>query len=125
MKKLILTLSFFSLITILSGCSDRSHIKKEIEAINKDLPAQQGSMRAEKIEMEHDTIKFYYTILNDIVDKPNEENTKQAKIIAIRTVKTNPSFKELLNDNLFFNFIYKKSDGSPFWQVQVTPEDYK
>jgi hypothetical protein len=125
MKKQILILSFFSLIITISSCSDRSKIEKEIEAINKDLPAQQGSMRADKIEMVHDTIKYYYTILTDAVEKPNDENTKQAKMIAIATVKTNPAFKKLLNDNLFFSFVYRKSDGSIFWQVQVSPEDYK
>ncbi len=124
MKKLIFLLSCIILIGIIQGCSGNDKYKKIIDELNAKLPREARGVRVDKITVEDQTYKSYYTMLVDL-PTPSEDELAQAKTILIETVKSEPMYKMFRDDNMDFLFIYRKADGSTLWETKLTPEDYK
>ncbi len=124
MKKLIFLLSCIILIGIISGCSGSDKYKKHIDELNAKLPQEKGGIRVDKISVEDQTFKCYYTILVDL-PAPAEGELMQAKTMLAETIKNDPTYKVFRDDNMNFLFVYRKADGSMLWETKLTPEDYK
>lgn len=125
MKKLLLILIILVFGLSVSGCSGESKYKEYIKELNEKLPQGNGNIRLDKMSVEDNAFKCYYTILVDMSQPPTEEEMSGAKKMLVETVKRDDSFKVFRDDKLDFYFVYSKKDGSKIWEVKLTPEDYQ
>lgn len=125
MKKILFCLVALVVAFTAPGCSGGSKYKERVEELNKELPKGNGNIRLDKMSVEDNAFKCYYTILVDMSQPPTEEEIAGAKSVLIETVKKDASFKVFRDDKLDFYFVYSKKDGSKIWEVKLTPEDYQ
>lgn len=124
MKKILFCLVALVIAFAAPGCSGGSKYKERIEELNKELPKGNSNIRLDKMSVEDNAFKCYYTILVDMPQPPTEEEIAGAKSVLIETVKKDASFKVFRDDKLDFYFVYSKKDGSKIWEVKLTSEDY-
>lgn len=125
MKKLLLVLMCLTLVFTMSNCSKTSKYKAVVEQVNKQLPMElAGGISLDKAEVDGDIFRYIYTFKEDPVLAP-EEFITTSKETMVPMVKSQPDLKIFRDDNMTIAFVYKKSDGSVYAEVQVTSEDYK
>lgn len=125
MRKILFCLIALVIVFTASGCFSGSKYKEYIEELNKELPINNGNIRLDKMSVEDNAFKCYYTILIDVPQLPTEEEIAGMKKMLIERVKADESFKVFRDDKLDFYFLYLKKDGSKIWEVELTPEDYQ
>lgn len=124
MKQMLLALMCLTLLFSVSGCSKSNKYKIIVEELNGQLPADYpGGVRIEKVELDGDVFKYYYSLSAEL-EVSAEEFVSNFRDNVVSMVVNQSDLKIFRDEKMTIAFIFQNKDGSVFAEIKVTPEDY-
>lgn len=88
-----------------------------------------NGIRLDSVSAGHLSLKYNYTLTEDVKENVSEADIKSFKEMAKdevrKSLQTSSEMEELKNHHVKFNYVYYDKNGKLTTDFSVTPEEYK
>lgn len=132
--KTTIKISLLSLVAALYSCKNDDSVDKELKeaAVSMNNMAPQtlsDGIRLDSVSAGHLSLKYNYTLTEDVKENVSEADIKSFKEMAKdevrKSLQTSSEMEELKNHQVKFNYVYYDKNGKLTTDFSVTPEEYK
>jgi len=132
--KTTIKISLLSLVAALYSCKNDDSVDKELKeaAVSMNNMAPQtlsDGIRLDSVSAGHLSLKYNYTLTEDVKENVSEADIKSFKEMAKdevrKSLQTSSEMEELKNHQVKFNYVYYDKNGKLTTYFSVTPEEYK
>lgn len=132
--KTTIKISLLSLVAALYSCKNDDSVDKELKeaAVSMNNMAPQtlsDGIRLDSVSAGHLSLKYNYTLTEDVKENVSEADIKSFKEMAKdevrKSLQTSSEMEELKKHQVKFNYVYYDKNGKLTTDFSVTPEEYK
>jgi len=127
-------ISALSIALLMVSCKNEDPVDKELKdaamSMNKMTPQLlTDGIRLDSVSAGHLSLKYHYTLTEDIKENVTAEEIKvfkdEAKLEAEKSLKSSQEMADLKDKKIKFDYIYYDKNGKITTDFSVTPEEYK
>jgi len=132
--KNLFKISMAMLVLGLTSCKKEDSVDRELKEaaanMNKMTPQNLGEgVRLDSVSAaEGKTLKYSYTLTNDVKDdllpEEIEDYKAAARDEALKSIKNSPDMKNFRDNNITLKYVYYDKNGKQTTDFSVSPADY-